>query len=191
MRTCLTSPLPSRRRSRTAAGRFDGRAADHRVAAGRIFRSIHLGEEGRQVVVLVLRPAFERMVMALVAVEARGQEQVRRVLHQRFGRAQRFVIRCGRVSFRRAAGGEDLAGELVVRCVGSDFAANPAAERGRAFDAEILAVHHQEVGPLVGPEIDVVVVADELVDRAHRASPSYRFCRRRTLGSARALAAGR
>ena len=30
---------------------------------------------------------------------------------------------------------------------------------------KILAVDHQQVGPLVGPEIDVVVVADELVDQ--------------------------
>ena len=69
---------------------FDGRAADHRIAAGRIFGPIDLGEVRGQVIILVLRPALEGMVVALVAVEARGEEQVRGVLHQRFGRAERF-----------------------------------------------------------------------------------------------------
>ena len=47
---------------------------------------LDLGEVRGQLVVLVLRPALERMVVALVAVEPHGQEQLRRVLHHRVGR---------------------------------------------------------------------------------------------------------
>ncbi len=62
---------------------FDGRAADFLVAAGPgSFLQSDLGEERRHLVVLVLRPAFEGMIVALVAVEADGQEQMRGVLHR-------------------------------------------------------------------------------------------------------------
>src|SRR5262245_53255919 len=82
---------------------FYSRSADLALAARRIARAIDLGKVGREVVVLILRPALEGMVVALVAVEARGEEQMRRVLHQGFRRAERLEV-CGCwVVLRRAA----------------------------------------------------------------------------------------
>ncbi len=48
-------------------------------------------------IVLVLRPTFERMVMALVAVEANRQEKMRRVFHDHVRLTQNLEIRCGRL----------------------------------------------------------------------------------------------
>ena len=51
-------------------GAFDGRAADLLLAAGRIGLETDLSEIGGRLIILVLRPALERMVVALVAIEA-------------------------------------------------------------------------------------------------------------------------
>ena len=80
------------------------------------------GRSTRPVVILVLRPALERMIVALVAVEAHGQEQVRRVLHQRRRVAEDLVIGGGRIFEVRAAGGQDLVGKLVVGLIRGDRA---------------------------------------------------------------------
>ena len=61
---------------------FDVGAAELLALELRVLRAVDLGEERGQLVVLVLRPALERMIVALVAVEAHGQEQLRRVLHR-------------------------------------------------------------------------------------------------------------
>jgi hypothetical protein len=64
-------------------GPFDGRCRRSSCPATRyILLAADLGEVGERLVVLVLRPALERMVVALVAVEPHGQEQVRGVLHR-------------------------------------------------------------------------------------------------------------
>jgi hypothetical protein len=116
-------------------------------------------------VILVLGPAFERVVVALVAVEAGGEEEVGGVLHRLGGRAEDS-------SSRLAAGLSRLEpeavsifpDELVVGRVGGDFLADPIAETFRAFFAEELAVHLEEVGPFVGPVVDVVGGADQAFD---------------------------
>ena len=78
-------------------GPLDGRPANAPIATLGVAVEPDLGEERGRLVVLILRPAFERMVVALVAVEAHAQEKVGRVLHRRQRVAERLVIGRGRV----------------------------------------------------------------------------------------------
>ncbi len=118
-------------------GTFDGRATNlGSLATGRIFLESGLSEEGSQLVVLILRPAFEGMVVALVAVEAHGQEQMRRVLHDQVGIAQDLVVRGCRILFIGSTGGQDLSHNLIVGPIFGDGCANPIAEGLCAFAAQ-------------------------------------------------------
>src|SRR6185436_19585378 len=76
---------------------LDGGAGDGLVAALRILLQIHLRKERGQLVILILRPTLEWMIMALVAVEARREEEMRRVLHRLRRRAQDLVVTRRRV----------------------------------------------------------------------------------------------
>src|SRR5439155_19616119 len=131
-----------------------GRGAANLFAfAGRVFLERDLGEIGREVIILVLGPALEGMVVALVAVEPRSQKQVRGVLHRLRRSADNLPITGRRVLAGGAGRGENLAGELVVRRVLLDLFANPGAEQFGAFTAQKFAVALQQVGPFVGPKI--------------------------------------
>jgi len=143
---------------------LDRGAGDGARARLRVALEVDAREVGREVVVLVLRPALERVVVALVAVEAGGEEQVSRVLHRLRRRAEDLVIAGGGILAIGARRGEDLARERVVRRVGGDFRPDPFAELAGAVLAEELPVHLQQVGPLVGPVVDVVRRADQAVD---------------------------
>ena len=153
-------------------GPLDRRAADALVAGLVILLQADLREVGGRLVILILCPALERVVVALVAVEACGQKKVRCVLHDRVRFTQNLVVRGGRVVLVRAAGGDHFVGELVVWRVAGDLVANPFAELRRALGAEELAVHLQQVGPLVCPVVDVVFVADQFVDQLVALGPA-------------------
>ena len=143
---------------------FDARALDLAVAGGRVGLQLHAGEVSGRLVVLVLGPTLERMVVALVAIEPHGQEQVRGGLH-RVGRlAKDLEVRGGRILAVRSGGGEDLLDELVVGRVGRQLAANPLPQGGGPFRPQVLAIDLQQVGPLVRPVLDEVVAADQPVD---------------------------
>ena len=144
---------------------FDGRGAKLLALACGIGLEPDLGEEGRGLVILVLRPALEGMVVALVAVEPDRHEQVRRVLHRLGGIAEDLEVRRRRVLAVRAAGRQDRAGELVVGRVPGHLIADPLAIGDGSFDAQELAVHVEQVGPLVGPVLDVLLAADQAVDQ--------------------------
>ena len=65
----------------------------------------------------------------------------------------------------RPAGGQDRPDELVVGDVLVDLLADPLAEGDRPLDAQELAVDLEQVGPLVGPVLDVFLAADQPVDQ--------------------------
>ena len=52
---------------------------------------------------------------------------------------------------------------MIVRCIGLHLIPDPFPEGLGALSAEELTVHLQQVGPFVGPMIDVIVVAHELI----------------------------
>src|SRR5712672_204952 len=110
-----------------------------------------LGKISSELVVLVLRPSLERMIVAFIAIESRGQEELSRVLSQHLRRPKYFVVRRRWIRFRGSARGDDLADELVVWRVYCDFATNPFPPRSRAFDGQKLAVDHQKIAPLIRP----------------------------------------
>ena len=101
-------------------GRFDIRAADHLPLAGRVATQTDLREVRGRLIILILRPALERMVMALVAIEPHRQEELGRILHGRRRVAEDLEVRRRRVLPVRAVGRHDRPDELVVRCVGGD-----------------------------------------------------------------------
>src|SRR5436309_1477906 len=80
------------------------------------------------------------VVVALVAVEAHGEEELRGVLHDRVGGAEHLVVAGGRVVEVGARGGQHAVDELVVGHVRGDRLANPGAEGGGPLHAEELAV---------------------------------------------------
>ena len=98
-------------------------------------------KEGSGLVILILRPALERMVVALVAVEPRGQPEVGGVFHDLIWCAEDLVVAGGRVGFVGARSGENFAGELIVRCVGFYLVSNPIPECFRAFSAKEFSVY--------------------------------------------------
>ena len=103
-------------------GRLDVGAADHPALAGRVARQADLGEEGGCLVILVLRPALEGMIVALVAVESDPQEQLRRVFHGRRRVAEDLEIRRRGILPVRPGGCHDRADELVIGRVAGDLA---------------------------------------------------------------------
>ncbi len=103
--------------------------------------------------------------MALVAVEADRQEQLRRVLHRRRRLAQDLVIRRRRVGHRGPGAGQDGVDELIIRQVVGDRLPDPVAQGAGARLAQELSVDLQQVGPFVSPVLDKVGAADQLVDQ--------------------------
>src|SRR6059036_3717360 len=102
-------------------------------------------------VILVLRPAFERMVVTFVSVEPGGQEEVGGVFH-RFGWCAEYlpIARSG-ILARGTRGGENFPGKFVVGPIGLDLIANPGAERFCSFGAEELAIALKQVSPFICP----------------------------------------
>ena len=93
------------------------------------------------------------MVVTLIAVEARGEKEVRRVFHRLRGEAEHLEVTRGGHFFVRAGRGENGVDELVIRHVVLHLRAHPVAKKFRAFAAEELAVHLEQVAPLVRPVI--------------------------------------
>ena len=120
---------------------FDGRPFDPLVLVLWVVFESDLGEVSRELVILVLRPAFERVVVALVAVEANAQEKLCGVLGRGARLAEHFVVGRRRVTERVAAGRQHLIGELIIRTVLRHGLPHPVPQGRRALVAEELAVH--------------------------------------------------
>src|SRR5437879_570770 len=104
-------------------------AANLFTFAARIFLQRDLREVRGQVIILVLGPAFEGMVVALIAIESRGQEKMGGVFHRLGRSAENFPISGRRIVFSRAGRGENFASELVVRSIGFNLVTNPGTEQ--------------------------------------------------------------
>ncbi len=123
------------------------------------------GEGRRDAVVVVLRPALERMVVALRALDADAQEELGRRLGGVLRVAAGPPVVGGRVLENAAAGGQQLAGELVERLVGQNALVDPAMELAHAGRLELLAVGAEDVAPLERPELGRVGAVDQFVDQ--------------------------
>src|SRR5438105_2879155 len=115
------------------------RNEDHLFVGLRPRFAADAGERRADAVVVVLRPALERMVVTLRALDADAEEQ----LGGRLGGVLRVAagppVVGGRIAECAAAGGEQLAGKLVERFVATDRFVNPQAELLHAARVELLA----------------------------------------------------
>ena len=122
-------------------------------------------EQIRHLVILRLRPLFQRMIVAARAGEALAQKRLRGV----FGDLDRVLVQdevIQRAVLPRAAGaGEDLAGEFVPRLVLFDAVANPVVEGPHRVRTKLAARDQQQIGPFVGPVVDELVALEKLVDQ--------------------------
>src|SRR5207249_7694946 len=100
----------------------------------------NLAEESGQMVILILGPAFEGMIVALVAIETFCQKEVGRIFHRLGRSADNLPIAGGRILSIGSCRGQNLARKLIIRRVLFDLVANPGAEPLGAFAAEKLAV---------------------------------------------------
>ena len=63
-----------------------------------------------------------------------------------------------------AAGSQNLTSKLVVRLILRDPVLDPISQSRGPFFAQKLAIDLQEVGPFVGPVLNVFATADEAAD---------------------------
>ncbi len=102
--------------------------------------------------------------MALVAIEAHGEEKLRRVFHRQLRVAQHLVISSRRIFERGTRCRQDGVHEPVIGHVAGHGLANPIPQRQGSLFAQVLAIDLKQVGPLVGPVLHVVGTANEPVD---------------------------
>jgi hypothetical protein len=134
------------------------------VAAG------HAVGVGRHLVVVHLRPFIERVVVALGADHAGAEKDLggdRHVIQRHVEVAD--VEADGAVFVALAVGGDDFAHHLVVGLVGAQAVLEPfgvTVKSGQALAAtDHLALHAQDVGPVVVKILYVAVTSEELVDQ--------------------------
>ena len=144
---------------------FHSRPSNVLILAFRRRLEGNTGKIRRHFVVLILGPALERVIVALVAIESGCQKEMSGVLHDGIGLAQDFVVRGRRVFLVRSLGRENLARERVIRGIGFNLVSDPIAEQRSTFGPEKLAIDLQQVGPLVGPVIHKLTVAHEVINQ--------------------------
>src|SRR5262245_39294708 len=76
-----------------------------------------LCEERRETVIVVLRPAVERVVVTLRTLDPHSQEHLRHVLAQRQSIGRVHIKVCRGILERTSTGAEKLLDELIEGCV--------------------------------------------------------------------------
>ena len=148
---------------------------DDRLAIVLALLAADLGEERREAVVVVHRPAVERMVVALGALRANAHEHLGHVL----GRLQRVALDLvevrGRVAERAAGGAEQLPDHLVQRHVRGDLVGQPVGVEKHRLVADLVArLDHQQFGPLHGPDLGELLALQQPVDQLGPLAPGRR-----------------
>ena len=92
-----------------------------------------LGEEGVEAVVVVHRPAVERMVVALGALDAHAHEHLGDVLGQLEAVELALVVVHRRDGHRAAVGGQEVDDDLVDRAVLADLVGQPVVVEQRVL----------------------------------------------------------
>ena len=76
--------------------------------------SSDLSEEGGKAVVVVLTPAFKRMVMTLRTLHAHTEEQLSHIFQLLFRLLHTFVPRYRRIGDHRAGRRQEFADQLII-----------------------------------------------------------------------------
>src|SRR5436190_10946111 len=90
--------------------------------------AVHLTEEGGEAVVILLTPFFERVVMALRALQSHAEEKLRGVLQFRLRLAHVVIPGDGRIVFNVTRSAQQLAHEPVVWLVLQQAVAHPGVK---------------------------------------------------------------
>ena len=139
---------------------------DQGVASERAPLEGYLREIGAERVILVLGPALERMIVALVAVETNTQEGLRDILGHFARITECAEIIAGRVFEGASLGEDEVAHQLIVGTIGRELFLNPAAENPHALSAEVLRIALEQVGEFVGPEPGEGGGTDQFIDQS-------------------------
>ena len=138
-------------------------ATDEMVAAEGSRLEGHLGKEGAELVILVLGPAFERVIVAFVAVEPNPQKRLGNIFGHLAGISQSPEVIAGRIFKGAALGEHQVAGELVEGTICRKLVADPAAEHPDTLLTQVFGIALEQVCELVGPEFRVRGGSDEAV----------------------------
>ena len=125
---------------------------------------LHLGKNRRPIEVVGLRPAVEWMVVALRALEAGAEENLRDGFRARHGITIGAIKIRRRIQVRAAARGDQLAHKDIQRLLVRDALANPAVKRQSAFRIECPFLHAQQVRPFQGPVVGKLRTVEQLID---------------------------
>ena len=114
---------------------------------------LHAREERGQLMVIVLRPAIERMVVALGTLHADAEKNLGGRLGPAVGVAQGPIVIGGRLVVGAAAAGDQFAGEFIERLVAGDGVADPFIKDLHAAPVELLFLIAEQIGPFESPEL--------------------------------------
>jgi hypothetical protein len=116
-----------------------------------------LAEERGEVIILRLRPALEGMMMALRALHAHAEEELRHVFELHVGSLTRLYQATGGFETMVPVRGENLAHDLVILRVRQQAVAHPGVEGEVRGDVGGLgALVFEKRGPLVREVVGVV-----------------------------------
>ena len=131
-----------------------------------------LGEEGVETIVVTHRPAVERVVMALRALDAHPHEHLGHVFAE-FKLIELSLVEVHRrVGDRATVGGQQVDDHLVQRLVLADTISQPVVVEERVFVERRLVVspidagaNLQQLGPLHHPELGKFFTLQEHVNQ--------------------------
>ena len=121
-------------------------------------------EEGGKLVVIVLRPAIERVVVALGTLHAHAEKNLGSGLGPGVGVAQGPVVVGSRLLVGAAPAGDQLPGQQVERLVVGHRLAEPFVEHLHALAIELLFLVAEQVGPFEGPELGILRPLEQGID---------------------------
>ena len=124
------------------------------------------GEERGHAVVVVLRPALERMVVALGALHANAEEELGGRFRQILRIACDAVKISRRVGERASPGNQQIADDLVEWDISFDLLAQPILVDVRPLLLDSLAAATQHVGPFQRPEVRIFRAFQQAVDQS-------------------------
>ena len=121
-------------------------------------------EEGGEAVIIVLRPALERMVVALGALDADAQEELGGGLDRVLGVAADPVVVRGRIRKVEPSAVSSSRTNWSIGVFRSRLALDPAVEDVRPLGLDQPAVGAEDVGELEGPEVVELGPVEQPID---------------------------
>jgi hypothetical protein len=147
--------------------RLAGAAVEHRQLAGVLGVLVpDLAEERGEPVVVVHRPAVERVVVALGALDAGAEEHLGDVLREELRGRLGLEVVDGRVLERAARRREQFADDLVERRAGPDPVAEPLVVELEPLRADAVdGADLEQLGPLHDPDVAELLAREQRIDQ--------------------------